>query len=220
MVKKRITWPFYLVTFVITALVFISGVYFGFFLNRAKSSELQEMVSDLDKIRTEQELNLLLIDYLPNKTCDIMRYELEEIIPRINELEKEVTFYEDTRKFEESSYMETKKDYMINQIKYWLYMEKLKSSCDLNVTTLIYFYSNRECDLCRNQGIVLDYMKNRHKSDLMIFALDTDLGMNSIEIIRKSYGIETLPALIVNEKIYGGFVNRTSLEEIINQTRA
>lgn len=217
MVKRKISWGFYAITLVVTVVIFMSGIYFGFFLNKAKADELQSLVSEMEKARTEQELNLLLMEYLPNKTCSMMSYEVEEMIPQINELERQVTYYEETKKFDENSYIETKKNYMINQIKYWLYIERLKSSCDLNVTTLLYFYSNMDCDLCKNQGIVLDYVKNEHKSDLMIFALDTDLSMNSIEMMRKSYDVQTLPSIMVNGEVHDGFVNKTYLEELVSQ---
>jgi len=216
MVDKRISWGFYLLTLVITIIVFTSGIFFGIYINRVKVSELQNMVSELDKKRTEQELNLLLTDYLPNKTCDVMNYEVEKMIPDINELAGKVTFYEETKKFEEKNYEDTKIDYTVNLIRYWLYLEKLKSNCDLNVTTLIYFYSNKDCNLCRNQGIVLDYMKNKHKSDLMIFALDVDLELNSIDMIMKSYGVREMPSIIIDGKLYDGFVDKETLENLIN----
>ena len=171
---------------------------------------------DMEKRRMEQELNLLLVNYLPNKTCDIMSYEVEEMIPQINELARELTFYEETKKFEETYYIETKREYMINQIKYWLYLERLKSSCNLNITTLIYFYSNKDCNLCKDQGIVLDYMKNKYKNNLMIFAFDKDIELNSIEIIMKSYGVKELPSIIVDGKLYQGFIDKDSLENLIN----
>lgn len=220
MVSRKISWGFYALTLVVTVAIFMSGIYFGFFLNKAKENQLQGMILEMEKARSEQELNLLLMEYLPNKTCSAMGYEVEKMIPRINELEKQVTYYEENMKFGESSYMETKRDYMMSQIKYWLYMERLKSRCDLNVTTLLYFYSNRDCGPCRDQGIVLDYVKNGHSSDLMIFALDTDLGLNSIDMIMKSYGVSELPSIIVSGEIHGGFVNKTSIEGLVNQSQS
>ena len=220
MVKKKISTGFYLITLMITAIIFISGIYFGSFLNKMKVSELQNMVSDLEEKRTEQELNLLLANYLPNRSCDIMNYEAEEMIPQINELARKVTFYEETKKFEEKDYEETKRNYMINLIKYWLYLENLKTNCDLNITTLIYFYSNRNCELCKDQGIILDYMKNKHKNDLMIFALDTDVNLNSIKMIMRSYNITKFPSIVIDGQLYQGFVDKETMENIFNQTRS
>ena len=220
MVKKKISTGFYLITLMITAIIFISGIYFGSFLNKMKVSELQNMVSDLEEKRTEQELNLLLANYLPNRSCDIMNYEAEEMIPQINELARKVTFYEETKKFEEKDYEETKRNYMINLIKYWLYLENLKTNCDLNITTLIYFYSNKNCELCEDQGIILDYMKNKHKNDLMIFALDTDVNLNSIKMIMRSYNITKFPSIVIDGQLYQGFVDKETMENIFNQTRS
>ncbi len=220
MVKKKISTGFYLITLMITAIIFISGIYFGSFLNKMKVSELQNMVSDLEEKRTEQELNLLLANYLPNRSCDIMNYEAEEMIPQINELARKVTFYEETKKFEERDYEETKRNYMINLIKYWLYLENLKTNCDLNITTLIYFYSNKNCELCEDQGIILDYMKNKHKNDLMIFALDTDVNLNSIKMIMRSYNITKFPSIVIDGQLYQGFVDKETMENIFNQTRS
>ncbi len=216
MVNKKISWNFYAITLIITIVVFTSGIYFGILLSKVKVGELQSSVSDMEERRIEQELNLLLLNYLPNKTCDIMSYEVEEMIPQINELARELTYYEETKKFEETYYTETKREYMINQIKYWLYLERLKSSCNLNITTLIYFYSNKDCDLCRDQGIVLDYMKNTHKNNLMIFAFDKDIELNSIEIIMKSYGVGELPSIIVDGELHNGFIDKDSLDLLIS----
>ncbi len=219
MVEKKISWKFYLMTFIITVIIFTSGIIFGVFLSKAKVTELQESVSELEKRRLDQELNLLLVESLPNKTCDIINYEVEKVIPELNELAGEVVFYEDTKKFDEDKYQETKKSYMTSQIKYWLYLEKLKNSCNVNVTNIIYFYSNKDCDLCRNQGIVLSYMKDIRESDLMVFSLDTDMELDSIDIIKKSYGVKELPSLIINGKLYSGFVGKDELENILNQTQ-
>jgi len=213
---KKISWGFYIVTFVITVVVFTSGMFFGIYLSRAKVGEIQGMVTELENRRIEQELNLLLAEYLPNKTCDIMAYEVEEMIPTINNLAREVTYYEETEKFEEEQYAAAKRDYMISQVKYWLYLEKLKSSCNLNITTLIYFYSNKNCEKCRDQGIVLDYMKNKYKNSLMIFGLDMDMELDSVDMISRSYGVQELPSILVDGKLYGGFIGKDYLENITN----
>ncbi|UCG95846.1 MAG: hypothetical protein JSV92_02255 [archaeon] len=64
----------------------------------------------------------------------------------------------------------------------------------------------------------MDYMKNRHKSDLMIFAIDADLDLNSIDMIRRSYEVKTLPSLIIDGELHEGFVGKDRMEEIINSS--
>jgi len=63
-------------------------------------------------------------------------------------------------------------------------------------------------------------MKNKHKNDLMIFALDTDVNLNSIKMIMRSYNITKFPSIVIDGQLYQGFVDKETMENIFNQTRS
>ena len=149
-----------------------------------------------------------------NKTCNIIQHELTDIVIEAAKLGKEITDYE-KEKFKDDSYSSTKKDYTLIQVRHWSYLERLKQECNTtNFVTILYFYS-AECRDCSKQGVILDYLKQKYPQNVMTFALDYDVDLNIIKLLKGVYEVEETPTIVINDKTYHGLMELSQLEEVL-----
>ena len=63
--------------------------------------------------------------------------------------------------------------------------------------------------------MILDYLKQTHPNNVMNFALDYDVDLNVIRLLKSVYNVTTTPTLIINDKKYTGLVELGQLEEVL-----
>jgi len=216
MVKRRIAWEFYIVSAAITLFILFMGIYLGIFLSKGKIEQLQ---SELKSLKLKQEdlmFELSLFALNKNISCNMLTQALEKVIDEAGKLGDKVSLYETTEKIKDESFYELKKDYTLTLIRYWFYVEEIKKNCDKgNLVTVLYFYSNRDCFDCLSQGTILTYMKQKYPQNLMVFALDYDLDLSIISSLKRVYGVQKVPSLVINGEKYEGLVTLEKLSEIL-----
>ncbi|MEM5766184.1 MAG: hypothetical protein QW423_00905 [Candidatus Aenigmatarchaeota archaeon] len=216
MVKKKIAWEFYIVSAAITLFILFMGIYTGFFLSKTKIKELQDELTSL-KLRQEDmifELTLLTRD--KNISCYLLGKALEKTMEEAGKLGDRVSIYEMNEKIKYKDFLDLKKDYTLVLIKYWFYVKEIKESCNRSdLVDVLYFYSNKNCNECSPQGTILTYLKKKYSQNLMIFAIDYDIDLNTVHILKKVYNIEKVPSLVINEEKYEGLVTLEELSEIL-----
>ncbi|MEM5870241.1 MAG: hypothetical protein QXR09_03715 [Candidatus Aenigmatarchaeota archaeon] len=216
MVKRRVFWEFYVISVAITAFILFMGIYMGIFLSKGKIEELQTELRNL-KLNQEDlifELSFLTLD--KNVSCNFIGQALERVSYEAGKLGERVEAYEISEKIKHPDFYNLKKDYMITLIRYWLYVEELKKSCNKSdLVSVLYFYSNKNCFDCNSQGMILTYLKKKYPQNLMVFALDYDIELNTIEILKRVYGLERVPSLVINGKKYEGLLTLEKLSQIL-----
>jgi hypothetical protein len=216
MVKRRVAWEFYIVSAAITLFILFMGIYLGIFLSKGKIEQLQ---SELKSLKLKQEdlmFELSLFALNKNISCNILTQALEKVVDEAGKLGDKVSLYETTEKIKDESFYELKKDYTLTLIRYWIYVEEIKKNCDKgNLVTVLYFYSNRDCFDCLSQGTILTYMKQKYPQNLMVFALDYDLDLSIISSLKRVYGVQKVPSLVINGEKYEGLVTLEKLSEIL-----
>ncbi|MEM5772734.1 MAG: hypothetical protein QXL86_00705 [Candidatus Aenigmatarchaeota archaeon] len=216
MVKRRVFWEFYVVSIAITLFILLIGIYTGILLSKGKIEELQDELTNL-KLKQEDlifELTFLTID--KNISCSLLGQALEKVVEEAGKLGERVEIYETTEKIKDPNFYNLKKDYMLTLIRYWFYVEELKKNCNRgDLVTVLYFYSNKNCFDCGSQGMILTYLKKKYPQNLMVFALDYDIDLNIISIIKKVYDLERVPSLVINGKKYEGLVTLEKLSQIL-----
>ncbi|MEM5879482.1 MAG: hypothetical protein QXU74_03250 [Candidatus Aenigmatarchaeota archaeon] len=216
MVKRKVAWEFYILSAAITLFILFMGIYTGILLSRGKIEELQE---DLTNLKLKQEdliFELTLLTLNKNISCSLLAQSLEKVVDEAEKLGNQVTLYETTEKVRDSRFYTLKKDYTLTLVRYWFYVEEIKKSCNRDdLITVLYFYSNQNCLDCNSQGMVLTYFKNKYPKNLMIFALDFDIELNIISILKKVYSVEKVPSLVINGKKYEGLIVLDKLNQIL-----
>ncbi|MCK4428827.1 MAG: thioredoxin family protein, partial [Candidatus Aenigmarchaeota archaeon] len=171
----------------------------------------------LDEERNIQETNRLLLTLFEDDSCVLLQEYMNEIAPNLEKLAWRTDYYErsaDRKRFSEEEYVKIKKNYMLLLVNYWLIAKKLESTCGDNTPKLIYFYSNKKCDDCKAQGIILDSVKKEHE-EIMVFSMDKDIDLSTIRLIAGIYNVTEVPSLVINDETYNGFMNKKEVEEAL-----
>jgi thiol-disulfide isomerase/thioredoxin len=207
-------WELYLVSGIITLIILFAGIFFGLFIGKEKVDVIQSGIDDLRIRQDDATLSFSLMSTFGNKSCDIIQHELSDTMVAASDLGKKITDYE-KEKIKDSVYQSTKEDYTLIQIRYWSYLERLKKECNTtDFITILYFYST-DCQDCNKQGLIYDYLKGEYPQNVMIFALDSNVDLNTLKILKEVYGVERIPTSVINDEKYEGLVELEQVKGIL-----
>jgi glutaredoxin len=214
MVKEKINWKIYITAGVVTLIIFSLGIGLGYLISNQKYDIIKY---DFDSIQLQQkdiEIELLLINSIGNKSCDTLNYEIGKTASQSTELGQTVSLY-DNEIIKNPDFASLKKNYIISLIQLWSYWELFKKNCNSSVNTILYFYAIKNCNDCQAQGFVLSYLKEKYPDEIMVFALDKDEDLYSLNLIKNVYNITTAPTLIINNKKYEGLKDINELKNLL-----
>lgn len=218
MVKWKINWEIYLISGLITIIILLAGIFFGVYLSEKKVSTYAEALEELKIEHEDLQLSLIILPLYGNKTCAVLEKEFNSIQVKTAKLGGEIIKYE-TGEVYNTPYFETiKKEYALTSVRYWLYARKMNQECNASFVPILYFYSNVHCPDCPKQGLILSSLKQSYPQNAMIFALDYDLDLNTINSIKLAYEVEKVPTLIINDEKYAGLVTLDQLKQCLRKS--
>ncbi|MEM4772610.1 MAG: hypothetical protein QW648_01210 [Nanoarchaeales archaeon] len=210
-------------TLILTLIFYFIGIYMGFkIFEFFYTKDLIEKINYLyfQTKSLNEEINsykeIIFLDFLDKKTkCKL----LENIINKVRDysfdviaksLPYRVEEYEFKSKLSDE-YLKLKSEYMkMMSISYFLTI-KYKKECDMNVSTLLYFYSSSCGADCINQGEELDKLRE-YNIDSYFFIIDKDWNLNEIKILNELFEIYSVPSIVINEKyVLRGFSNVSTI---------
>lgn len=201
---------------VLTTIVFTIGLIIGLWLGQEKVSSLETDLTNLKGNIDDAELQFLLLDTLKgNTSCTYLLTQANSLGEESGKLAAEVEKYENAQKIDDAAFRTLKSSYTTVLIKDWLTLEKIKKTCNGTYATVLYFYSNKDCDKCQDQAIVLSYLKEKLKENLMTFAIDGNIGIPVIDSLKGAYGVTAYPTLVINGEIYRGYINLTETTNVL-----
>jgi hypothetical protein len=197
----KISFKIYLVAGILTVLVFSSGILVGWVLDQNRLTTIQSQIDDLQINLQNLDLENSFYSSVENKsTCLLYITKAESLSKQTDELASRLNTFEDTNQFQLNSLNLLKKRYTLLNLGFWLQLVNLKKNCNYNATTILYFYPTKICDECVAQAIILDSLKKEMPEKLMIFAVDADLNLGIVDLLKKTYNITSFPTLVINEK--------------------
>ena len=217
MVKRKINTKIYLLAAFFTMIIFFTGILLDRMLTNTKNELLINYIREIEEEQTNTQLEFLLLERAgKNNTCDLLDYEITTLGKTGEQTRIEVARYEESGKIYTKEFKDLKKKYTSLLIRNWLFFKEFKENCNSNMTIILYFYSNKYCNDCNQQGSVLTYMQRKYPS-IKVISLDSDLDMNVMKLMKRLYDIKnvTKPVLIINEKKYEGLKSRSDLEKIL-----
>jgi len=225
--QKRKT---YIILFAILAsiILYLSGVFSGLYANKLIKEATEKDIEILKK-ETAEDLEVLqnYIHFLDN---NLKNMQLEETfsdtlteenmctfsIISLNELFNQISYYwsrlpfriEEYEKYNELSeeYKLLKRQYAHLSIRTWILAKNQYERCNANLVHGLYFYS-ADCENCIEQGEELDELNKQVRAkgkDIVMFPIDFYLNETIVKNLKKYYGINTTPAIIVNDKVFQG----------------
>lgn len=212
-VDRKVYWKRHLVVLVITLIIFSIGIMIGSALTKGRLGFTQE---DIEKRQIEYEslqMQLLYLSRQENKSCNVLLNSLERSSYDLENSRIKLENY--MAGSESGNFYVIKKDYMLTEIRYWLLAEESKNVCPNDAVRILFFYETDEnCIDCSAQGNILTYLKDVFGDKLLVFSLDVNFDEPMIQILKETYDISELPALVLGDKVFQGL---TKKEELINE---
>lgn len=204
----------YVTVFVITLALFLVGVYIGIKLNDVFLIEFGQEVESLNVKMHSYELLFLLDD--STMSCDLYTEYSEVLDTETYNMGANLDYMEQHQGIEDK---ELKMQYFKLEMRDYLISKRMINLCDINQSIILYFYSNEDCALCKEQGFELDKLKREINTEnitkIRTYTFDGNYKESAIiNALKKEFDITSYPTLIINGEKYEG-LRRT--QEIKNK---
>ena len=194
-------------------LLITSGIFFAVFwlVNIIDNKKLANIDDLQRKITVDLMATETQFDLLKTVSCDLLD---DTVLSReLAELGEKLDFAQINQGSKDPDVEQLKKYYSLLQVKDYLLMEELSGKCNIDIDSVLYFYSS-DCPECTKQGYVLTEFKKRYP-EIRIYSFDTDLDFSVIETFVGLYDFgDTYPTLVINGKDYQEFQGLEDLEGI------
>ena len=210
--ERKLSIPVYIVAFFMSLIIFITGVYIGYLIDSSYLQGVSEDVSSIsDKLASVQ---LILLMEGNSSSCPIYMSELDSIDAEIERIGHRLSFLEDEKNVFDN---DLKRKYFILEAESYLLSRKAKELCGDDSVLLIHFYSNKNCDKCKEQGTEILKMRDsiKDETDIKLFSFDGELDSPVAEALEQQYNITAYPSIVINEKTYAGFRSQEELKSIV-----
>jgi hypothetical protein len=218
-IKRKISKGKYALAIVLTSIVLVLGLTLGMLFDnlRIKWAETENIAQEVDYLSMQFQFLYLTTLQDKNASCSVLQTTMERSIHDLSESLQTFIKYKENSKINQKEYELVGRRYILDNLKYWLLAKKTKEECDLDVVNILYFYSEKNCQKCPDQGVILTYFKKIYENKLLVFPIDVDYEINEpiITILKKQYEINKYPTLIIENNKYGGIQNNEKLKKII-----
>ncbi len=179
-------------------------------ITKEELDSLKGYVGFLETNLKSRQLERIFVETLSqDEECRFLDISMDHLI-------KELQYYRELLPFRIEEYEKTKqpsKEYYLLKEQYnqlsvstWIMAKNSQKKCNTSLINTIYFYS-ADCGNCVEQGEQLDIF-NRELVDsgknVMLFAIDFNSDDLTISLLKEFYNITSLPAIIMNDRIYQG----------------
>jgi len=209
----------YILAGVLTILIFVVGLLVGLLIENERLQYVQR-VSNEQRIETNSlELQNLYVSLLSREgNCDAISNVLSVNLVNLERTRERIeNFNKDSSGINREEFHLLTREYLIEQLRFWLLTEEINKQCGTDIVTILNFYADSEiCKDCNAQAFVLDYLKNILKQKLYIFSFNTKFTEEPLlQILIQNYDISKHPTLIVSGEKIENLVSRGELFDII-----
>lgn len=203
-------WGAYLVTFLITALIFATALYASNYFNNQRIADIR---ATQDNISTDILSLETQFDLLAEHSCTDIA-ENTTLPSELTALGARLSYMESQGPRTDEEVLRLKRLYSLLEIKDYLLMKRVAVKCGLKPVFILYFYSNTgECKDCEKQGFVLTSLAETYPQ-LRIYSFDYNLGVSALQTLISVDNVEkNLPALVIQNKTHYGFQSIEDIEK-------
>ena len=208
----------YILAGVLTLLIFSLGIMLGFLIDAERLQYYQNIKTDQRLDYNSLQLQYAYINQLgEERNCPALLRTFDESVKSLESARIRLETYNQDSTINKVDFEMLRREYIIAQLRYWLFAKQTKNLCGQDVVTILYFFSDQEtCPDCDEQAFVLTYLKKRLGDKLLNFALDEQyLDEPMIEILKESFVVSSFPSLVVEGEIVEGFTNVDDLLPLI-----
>ena len=198
--KKSVFWE----ALILAIFIFASGIFLGYLLEMNRTNDVITLYqqSELDMLDLKAQDSIMNLN---NINCQLFFNEILDFADRTYNDAKLLERYEDANEISKGIMLQHKK-YDLLRTSLWIDSIKLKEKCDINFTTVVYFYEYKSDDLeIKAEQTVfskkLGELKEEFGSKVLLIPIAGNLEISSVDYILTEYNITRLPSILINENI-------------------
>lgn len=215
MVKRKISVEHYLKVGFLTILVFSLGISLGLLIDNERVDWLRAEGQQQEVMYQGLQLQYIFISELEQdkEICPVLEATLEDSIADLGHTLDTLEEYQKNTQVNKEEYELIKHRYILDNLRYWMFVKKTKAVCEKDLVTVLYFYSQDKCDICPDMGVMLTYFKKIFDDRLLIFPINVDLEKDEpmIKIIRTRYGVTEFPSIVIEDNMHAGLLSKDTL---------
>ncbi len=213
MVRVLVNKRRHLIALLLTLSIFIIGFLLGYSLQGERINYIQlvgkEQRLEFDSLQLQ---SLYVRSLLQDENCAAIGKALERNVDTLEKTRARIeSFIKDNRGIEEYNLL--KREYTLEQLRYWLLARETKAICKQDVLSVLYFYASEDvCNDCRTQGSILTNLKNQFQDKVLVFALDASFAQEPvIALVKESFNVTSLPTVILEDRSFTRFTSQDVL---------
>ena len=210
----------YLAAFIVTAVIF--ALVFSF-VRASEESQIDRLYSETTQLYEELQANKILNNYLSGENallsdsnvCLIYERQISRQLNKIYDLFGQLERL-DTGTFAVSK-ESVRRQYLLTSMSLWIDLQNTQRSCDLKIKPVLYFFpSTQDCVLCTAMQNQLEVLK-QDCPQVRVFAFPSEsTDFEFVSLLKQQYSVSTVPALVVENRVFGEIENLSELENILD----
>lgn len=213
--RKQIKSSRYFAAFFLTIIIFLVGFIIGEYISEQKLRLIYGLEQDL---RIESLGNEMLFELVTEDLCE--NINLTSYTDEVSSIGTKLTYMEGIYGYNAPQVWSLKNYYSLLLIRHWLLAAEAKDVCKIEKPLVMYFYTNKNCVDCEDQGLVLTNV-HRNYPFFYIYSFEVALDNAALNFLREKYDIQEnrLPTLVIDEKVFYGFQSKDFLMEYMDLKR-
>lgn len=220
-VERKFRKERYIAVAFFTFVIFIAGVLLGSVIDNERVDALSYESKVIDVDYKSNQLQFQYFTKLDdmNQSCRVLPKVIEISMDTLSDSLEKIVNYKEEGIINDREYRLLERKYLLDNLKYWMFSETANERCGKDVVTILYFYSDKDCPICPNQGVVLTYFKKILQDELLVFPVNIDIEEEPlIEMLMLSYNVTEVPFVVIDDTPYGGFVTKNKMHEFLCRT--
>ena len=206
----------HLIIFSASLAIFLSGLFVGLLINEVRESDFARRIEEMEIEMSNLQFISLVSQFNQTFTCEYLTNYLKELVPKLNKLRLEIVRLEKAEKIYTEEYKQLDRKFTLTRLRYWFLLENIRKNCNANFTTVLFFYTTKDCLLCEQQGMITSIFEERFPNLFFVVPLRADSEISSVKILLKTFNITKFPALVFNgERVYQEFISKERMQAIL-----
>lgn len=205
----------YFLAITLTIIIFALGLLLGLVVEYKRSNYMQDTFQKHVIDLTSSQLQFDFIGSLDKTDICSGAYKVYyNSLEKLDESRIKLENYDD-QAMDKSDFDLLQRQYLLEEVKYWLFARKTKELCKNDIVTILYFFHDEKtCPNCDEQSFILSYLKKILGDRLLIFSFNSKYSEEPmIPILLTTYGINQYPSLVINDEV----VNMTYKDALLKK---
>ena len=208
--RKNVFWE----ALIITIAIFMMGLFLGILIETSNSNKIGDLFTQ-SEISLVDGMAILKLSEESNISCEVLKEQNINFANKIYEEAKLLEEYETSGKLTDGMKLLHKKYDLLRTLLWMSNQESLERCSNYNLIVYLYSYNSEETNTKATQNVwgkmLLDIKENRN--DILLLPIAADQNLTSLDILLSEYEIESIPAVVINNKdILYELENKDSVE--------